>query len=381
MKNKARISSSILVFLFLLAQSVAAQKPRQLVKNTKQLVCQYRDGATAESAMTACQHHVKVHREGYVVVKAELRNDGQVICTCQDPENKEAYDLVEASMVGEITCPPHSSEASTGTEFRWQESMCECDQDYVAQGNKCVPAKEAQAANKSRAKPAAAKGRTTTTKPKDVPCQCPAGANLSLEARLTQLVKITPEFYLPSASAPNAYQEVKIKKVSALLKAGQVLVVTPASLPGLAGYIAQHKDAKRDQDNAAMGTISEQAAQLFLRSMGCDSVFEGKVNSSDNGFDILTFSPCVAAPAKIRIVESKQVDRRGDIALSATNRGVQMSDAWEAANIGDLSRAPAAVNPAGSRVGRAMQKNHLLIEKYVSAIYDGNLILLRLANF
>lgn len=173
----------------------------------------------------------------------------------------------------------------------------------------------------------------------------------------------------------------------------QALVVEPATVPGLGPLIRQHQAAKAAAraaravgndsigNNELLGRISEEAALLFFRSLPCDSAFAGKVNGSDNGFDILTFSPCVAQASKIRIVESKQVSSSGTISLASPNSGPQMGNQWETDNIAKLTRASPGINPNGRRMGQSMQKNYLLIDKYVSAVHNGKLIIVRLAAF
>ncbi|HMP30702.1 MAG TPA: hypothetical protein PKD85_13940, partial [Saprospiraceae bacterium] len=147
----------------------------------------------------------------------------------------------------------------------------------------------------------------------------------------SDLINLKPATSVSRSDGGRAFNGVK-----SLVNEGKAIVLVPNKGSLLAQRVDAYVAANKSADYQLQGQIGEEITTIIAKEANPNGfITNGKVNNSDNGFDVLSFAPNKDNPTSLSIFESKPLNGNS-VVLSGTSNGPQMSDPWIASNVSIL---------------------------------------------
>ena len=113
-----------------------------------------------------------------------------------------------------------------------------------------------------------------------------------------------------------------------MVNSGKAIVLAPNKGSLLAQRVDAYVAANKAGAYRLQGEIGEEITTIIAKEANPNGfITSGKVNDSDNGFDVLSFAPNKDNPTSLSIFESKPLNGNS-VKLDGTSNGPQMSDTW-----------------------------------------------------
>jgi hypothetical protein len=195
-----------------------------------------------------------------------------------------------------------------------------------------------------------------------------------IEADITALQKVT--------SVTRSGGVRAINNVKNLVNEGKALVFKPIANSVIAQKMDDYIAAYNGSNSALQGQLGEDIAELMAKELNtAENVVNIKINSSGNGFDVLSFAPNKTSPTSVRIFEAKPLNSTS-VELPSTLNGPQMSNTWTQNNINQMrNHSDSNIQQIGNSMNTLMLQNK--VERFVVTIDKTlkQIIILKLDNF